>query len=109
MDDHVTRVLSQMDGPDLCRGFQGGLTRSPVHGNADIPTPDASISPRVSTNGRSRSSRDFSYRNSRSLVLVTPDFTNADIPMICRDFCLALEEVKPRALLSDLTADGISE
>jgi hypothetical protein len=28
----------------MCRGFQSGLTRSPVHGNADIPTPDASIS-----------------------------------------------------------------
>jgi hypothetical protein len=44
MDDRVTRILSQIDGPDLCQGFQSGLTRSPVHRNANILTPDASIS-----------------------------------------------------------------
>jgi hypothetical protein len=44
MDDHVTHVLSQMDDLYLCQGFQGGLTRSPVHRNADIPTSDASMS-----------------------------------------------------------------
>jgi hypothetical protein len=35
---------SRVDGLDLCRGFQGGLTQPPVHGNVDIPIPDASIS-----------------------------------------------------------------
>jgi hypothetical protein len=40
MDDHVTRIPSQMDDPDRLRGFQHGFSRSFALRTSDLPNPE---------------------------------------------------------------------